>query len=100
MTEMGAAINARMGLNTWAAFVGTDDTAAIAGDVAMLPGEVNAVLKSLRQNGLDVVSIHHHMLDTQPGVIFLHYWGTGPADKLATGFKATLDQLGKGKGSK
>ncbi len=100
MTEMGAAINARMGLNTWAAFVGTDDKAAIAGDVAMLPGEVNAVLKSLRQNGLDVVSIHHHMLDTQPGVIFLHYWGTGPADKLATGFKAALDQLGKGKGSK
>ena len=40
------------------------------------------------------------MLDTQPGVIFLHYWGTGPADKLAAGFKAALDQLGKGKGSK
>jgi len=100
MTEMGAPINARMGLNTWAAFVGTDDKAAIAGDVAMLPAEVNAVLKSLRQNGLDVVSIHHHMLDTQPGVIFLHYWGTGPADKLAAGFKAALDQLGKGKGSK
>jgi Domain of Unknown Function (DUF1259) len=100
MTEMGAPINARMGLNTWAAFVGTDDKAAIAGDVAMLPGEVNAVLKTLRQNGLDVVAIHHHMLDTQPAVIFLHYWGTGPADKLAAGFKAALDQLGKGKGSK
>ena len=100
MTEMGAPINARMGLNTWAAFVGTDEKAAIAGDVAMLPGEVNAVLKTLRQNGLDVVAIHHHMLDTQPAVIFLHYWGTGPADKLATGFKAALDQLGKAKGSK
>ncbi len=100
LTEMGAPINARMGLNTWAAFVGTDAKAAIAGDVAMLPSEVNAVLKALRQNGLDVVSIHHHMLDTQPGVIFLHYWGTGPADKLATGFKAALDQLGKAKGSR
>jgi len=99
LTEMGAPINARMGLNTWAAFVGTDDKAAIAGDVAMLAGEVNAVLKALRQNGLDVVSIHHHMLNTQPSVIFLHYWGTGPADKLATGFKAALDQLGKGRAS-
>ena len=99
MTEMGAPINARMGLNTWAAFVGTDDKAAVAGDVAMLPSEVNAVLKALRQNGLDVVAIHHHMLDTQPNVIFLHYWGTGPADKLATGFKAALDQLGKAKAS-
>ena len=100
MTEMGAPINARMGLNTWAAFVGTDAKAAIAGDVAMLPSEVTAVLKTLRQNGFDVVAIHHHMLDTQPGVIFLHYWGTGPADKLATGFKAALDQLGKAKASR
>src|SRR4051812_34397967 len=100
MTEMGAPINARMGLNTWAAFVGTDAKAAIAGDVAMLPSEVTPVLKALRQNGLDVVAIHHHMLDTQPGVIFLHYWGTGPADKLATGFKAALDQLGKAQASR
>jgi len=99
MTEMGAPINARMGLNTWAAFVGTDDKAAVAGDVAMLPSEVNGVLKALRQNGLDVVAIHHHMLDTQPNVIFLHYWGTGPADTLASGFKAALDQLGKAKAS-
>jgi hypothetical protein len=100
MMEMGAAINSRMGLNSWAAFVGTDANAAIAGDVAMLPGEVTAVLKALRQNGLEVVAIHHHMLDTQPGVIFVHYWGTGPADKLATGFKAALDQLGKPKASR
>jgi hypothetical protein len=96
LTEMGAPINARMGLNTWAAFVGTNENAAIAGDVAMLAGEVTPVLKALRQNGLDVVAIHQHMTDTQPTIYFLHYWGTGPADKLARGFKAALDQLGKG----
>ena len=93
--EMGASINSRMGLNTWAAFVGTNDNAAIAGDVAMLPAEVTPVLKALRKNGLDVVAIHHHMLDTRPAVYFLHYWGTGPAEKLAAGFKAALDQLGR-----
>jgi hypothetical protein len=95
MKEMGAAINARMGLNTWAAFVGSDQNAAVAGDVAMLEAEVNPVLKALRKNGLDVVAIHHHMLGSHPAVIFLHYWGTGPTEKLATGFKAALDQLGK-----
>jgi hypothetical protein len=99
LTEMGAPINARMGLNTWAAFVGTNDTAAVAGDVAMLANEVQPVLKALRKNGLDVVSIHQHMIGTQPAIYFLHYWGTGPADKLATGFKEALDQLGKGAGS-
>src|SRR5206468_3585197 len=93
--EMGAVINARMGLNTWAAFTGTNEKAAIAGDVAMLESEVTPVLKALRQNGLDVVAIHHHMIKVTPVVIFLHYWGRGPAEKLATGFRAALDELGK-----
>jgi hypothetical protein len=97
VTEMGAPINARMGLNTWAAFVGTNENAAIAGDVAMLASEVTPVLKALRANGLDVVAIHHHMTATNPAIYFLHYWGTGPAEKLANGFKAALEELGKGK---
>ena len=95
LTEMGAAINARMGLNTWAALVGTNDKAAIAGDVAMLANEVPAVLKALRKNGLDVVAIHHHMTGTEPTIFFLHYWGTGPAEKLAAGFRAALAELGR-----
>jgi hypothetical protein len=95
VTEMGATINARMGLNTWAAFTGTDASAAIAGDVAMLESEVTPVLKALRQHGLDVVAIHHHMTGERPMIIFLHYWGTGPAEKLATAFRAALDLLGK-----
>jgi len=94
VSEMGAAINARMGLNTWAAFVGTNDKAAIAGDVAMQANEVTPVLKALRKNGLDVVAIHHHMTATQPAIYFLHYWGTGPAEKLAAGFKAALAETG------
>ena len=95
LTEMGATINARMGLNSWAAFAGNDSDAQVAGDIAMRASEVNAVLKALRSNGLNIVAIHHHMLDTQPNVIFLHYWGRGPAAKLAAGFRAALDALGK-----
>jgi hypothetical protein len=93
--EMGAQINSRMGLNTWAAFYGSDANAEIAGDVAMLAQEVTPVLKALRANGLNVVAIHQHMTTTQPTIYFLHYWGTGPTEKLATGFKAALDELGK-----
>jgi hypothetical protein len=95
VVEMGAAINARMGLNTWAAFTGTNDNAAIAGDIAMLESEVTPVLKALRKNGLDVVAIHHHMTNDRPMIIFLHYWGKGPAETLATGFKAAVNELGK-----
>jgi len=97
LKEMGANINSRMGLNTWAAFFGSDANAEVAGDIAMLSQEVTPVLKALRANGLDVVAIHHHMTGTQPAIYFLHYWGRGPAEKLATGFKAALGELGKGK---
>jgi hypothetical protein len=93
--EHGAAINARMGLNTWAAFAGSDGDAMVAGDVAMLEHEVTPVLKALRGNGLDVVAIHHHMTGVQPAVIFLHYYGAGPAAKLAQGVRAAVDVLGK-----
>jgi hypothetical protein len=97
LREHGALINARMGLNTWAAFAGTDAEAMVAGDVAMLDHEVTPVLKALRAHGLDVVAIHHHMTGTAPSVIFLHYFGVGPADKLALGVRAAVDILGKGR---
>jgi len=61
----------------------------------MLANEVQLVLKVLHQSGLYVVAIHQHMTTTQPTIYFLHYWGAGPTAKLATGFKAALDQLGK-----
>ena len=96
MKDHGAKINARMGLNTWAAFYGTQQDAVVAGDIAMLESELTPVLKSLRKNGIDVVAIHHHMTEEKPLVIFLHYWGRGPAEKLANSFKAALDELGKG----
>jgi hypothetical protein len=95
LRDHGALVNARMGLNTWAAFTGTDGDAMVAGDVAMLEAEVTPVLKALRANGIDVVAIHHHMTGVSPSVIFLHYFGTGPAQKLANGVKAAVDLLGK-----
>ncbi len=97
--EHGAAINARMGLNTWAAFAGTDADAMVAGDVAMLEHEVTPVLKSLRADGINIVAIHHHMTDVKPVVIFLHYYGTGPAAKLAQAVRGALDLLGKSSSS-
>src|SRR4051812_1005264 len=95
LKEMGATINARMGLNTWAAFFGSDANAEIAGDVAMLANEVTPVLKALRGAGLNIVDIHNHMTSGEPTVYFLHYSGTGPTTKLAEGFKAAVNELGK-----
>ena len=94
LKEHGAPIEARMGFNTWAAFAGSDDEAVVAGDVAMLASEVTPVLKAMREAGLQIVAIHHHMTG-RPTIYFLHYWGRGPASRLAEGVKAALNLLGK-----
>jgi hypothetical protein len=94
ITDMGAKINARMGLNTWAAFYGTDADSVVAGDVAMLDNEVTPVLKVLRNNHIEVVALHHHMTGTKPTIYFLHYWGRGKASALASAFREVLDVLG------
>ncbi len=95
LREHGAVINARMGLNSWAAFAGTDADAMVAGDIAMLDTETQPVLKALRAHDIDVVAMHHHMIGTAPAVIFLHYFGTGSTASLAAGVRAALDELGK-----
>jgi len=92
---MGAEMTANIGLNSWAAFAGERGAAHIAGDIAMLEPEVNAVIKALRRNNLEVVALHNHMLGDNPRIIFLHYYGRGSANKLAQGFRAALNELGK-----
>jgi hypothetical protein len=94
---MGTEMTAAIGLNSWAAFAGKQANAHIAGDIAMLESEVNPVIKALRAHNLEVVAVHNHMLFDQPRMMFLHYYGRGPAVQLATGFRAALDQLGKDK---
>ncbi len=80
-----------MGVNTWAAFAGSDEKAVVDGDFAMLEPELQGVLKALRGAGINIVAIHQHMSGEVPRVLFLHFWGVGPAESLAKGIKAALD---------
>jgi len=72
-----------IGVNTWAAFAGSDDNAIIDGDFAVEEDQLQTALKSLRRNGINIVAIHSHMTHEQPRILFFHYWGRGPAKQLA-----------------
>lgn len=87
----GCVIGKEMGVNTWAAFCGSDEQAVVAGDFLAFPGELQAVLRSLRKAGIHVVAIHNHMEGESPTNIYLHYWGEGSAEDLARGVKAAMD---------
>jgi protein-tyrosine-phosphatase len=87
----GHDVGAAMGVNTWAAFAGSDERAVVDGDFAMLESELQGVLKALRGAGIDVVAIHHHMTGEEPRILFLHYWGVGRTVDLAQGLRAALE---------
>ena len=91
-TQMhGQEMGKEMGVNTWAAFAGTNDKAVVDGDFAMTEEELQSVLKALRGHGINVVAIHNHMTGESPRIMFLHYWGVGPAEQLARAVKAAID---------
>ena len=95
-TEMGGhQMGNAMGVNTWAAFVGSDEKAIVDGDFAMLESELQTVLKTLRGAGINIVAIHNHMAMENPRIIFLHFWGVGSTTALAKGLKAALDTQAK-----
>lgn len=95
--ECGCEAGKEMGVNTWAAFAGSDDNAVVDGDFVVLEKELQPVLKSLRKSGVNVVAIHHHMSGEEPRMLFLHYWGRGPAADLAKAVKTALAVTETGK---
>jgi hypothetical protein len=83
----GTSINKDMGVNTWAAFAGTNDNAIVDGDFAVTEDELQPVLKSLLKNNINIVAIHQHMTHEEPRIMFFHYWGRGAAKDLAQAVK-------------
>jgi hypothetical protein len=88
----GCEVGKEMGVNTWAAFAGSDDHAVVDGDFVVLADELQSVLKSLRKSDINIVAIHNHMTHEEPRMIFLHYWGKGKAENLAKAVKKALGQ--------
>lgn len=91
----GCEMTKEMGVNTWAAFAGTDENALVDGDFAVLEGELQPVLKSLRHDGVNIVAIHSHMTQENPRILFLHYWGRGSSKALTQALRNALAETSK-----
>jgi hypothetical protein len=91
----GVKFGNEMGLNTWAAFAGSDENAVVDGDFAMHENELQTVLSAMRAEGINVVAIHSHMSGEKPKILFMHYWGRGPAAQLAQSLRKVLDAQAK-----
>jgi hypothetical protein len=86
----GCAAAQDMGVNTWAAFAGTDERAVVDGDFAVQEDELAMVLRALRHYDINIVAIHHHMCGEKPKMLFVHFWGAGRGATLAMAIKTAL----------
>ena len=88
----GMDVPASMGLGTAINFQPTGGgQAAITGDFVMVAAEVNPVIRSLRAHGIEVTSLHNHLLTDEPRLFFMHFWANADAVTLAGGLRAALD---------
>ena len=90
LQDEGMEMPPAMGMATAINFQMDGNQAAITGDFVLLPGEVNAVAKSLTENGITPTAVHNHMLYDEPRLFMMHFWAVGDPEKLATGLKAAL----------
>jgi hypothetical protein len=90
----GTMIPGSMGMNTPLNFQIDGKNAAINGDFMLLAAELDPVIKALRANGIEVASIHNHLMGNQPELVFMHFWAYGDALDLSKGLKAALDRTG------
>jgi hypothetical protein len=94
ITERGVAVPPAMGTAIAMNFEPTTaGKAAVTGDFVLLGAEVNPVLKTLRQHGIEVTALHSHMIDDSPHLFFMHFWANDEASKLAQGLRAALDLI-------
>ncbi len=94
LMDHGVEVSSFMGFNTWMAFQGTPEKAAVAGDFALLAHEVAPLIEALVKNNIEVVAVHNHMTTEDPRIFFVHFWGVAPVEELARGLKAGLDRTG------
>ena len=91
VTMDGVAAGSEMGINSWAAFGGSDADAVVDGDLALTESELQPALRALRGAQINVVAIHQHMTGESPRLLFVHYFGRGDAAALARGVRAAID---------
>lgn len=89
--EQETAVPGGMGVNSWVGFAGLKGSSRISGDIAMTGTEIDRVLRVMRDNKIDIVAIHSHLMKEEPRVFFIRFWASGQTDDLAATMHDVLD---------
>lgn len=87
----GITLKPAFALGSWVAFQRIADHAMVMGDLVLLEDEVEPVMASLQQNGIEQTALHNHLFGETPRVMYMHIHAIGNAARIARALRAALE---------
>jgi hypothetical protein len=100
VTVVGVKMTPATGFTSWAAFTPAGDLVMVMGDMVLQEDQINPVMSTALENGIEVTALHNHLLWDTPKVMFMHIGGLGDAEKLATGIGKVFAEIKATSGAK
>lgn len=79
----GIELKPTFALGSWVAFQPMGQQAMVMGDLVLTEDEIEPVMKSLLDSGLEVTALHNHLFHAQPATFYMHVFGQGDAASIA-----------------
>ena len=90
----GVTLRPALALGSWVAFERISDHAMVMGDLVLLSTEVESVMASLQQNGIEQTALHNHLLGESPRVMYMHIRAIGNPARIARAIRSALEFTG------
>ncbi len=87
----GVTLKPALALGSWVAFQRISDHAMVMGDLVLLPSEVESVMASLQQNGVEQTALHNHLLGESPRVMYMHIRAIGNPARIARAIRTAIE---------
>jgi hypothetical protein len=86
----GIELKPAFALGSWVAFAPMGNQTMVMGDLVLTESEVEPVMKSLLDSGLEVTALHNHLFNARPATFYMHVGGMGDPMKLAGAIHTAL----------
>src|SRR5437773_9204406 len=83
VTLDGVTIKPAFALGGWVAFKPAHGGVMAMGDLVLLETEINPVMLKLIEGGLEITTVHNHLLRASPATFYMHVGGHGDPVKMA-----------------
>jgi Domain of Unknown Function (DUF1259) len=90
VTVNGQEIKPELALDGWITFQQTAGKARMMGELVLTPAEIDAVIGTLQDGGIQQMALHNHLAGESPQVMYLHIRAQGDATAIAQTLKSAL----------